>query len=147
MTNLAVGSVVVVFALAVLGCGSSRSASGKPSLNGLPKSLRAFVRSSISPTTGNTVDSYEIYGPGSRAALSEAASGGTLDEKGNGYYLLVLHGHLVANGPIPLGAAEPTGTTETLVWSPQSGVADLGITHSVPPAILRLHKLAAVTIS
>lgn len=144
MKIVALASALGAIMLALSACGSGGSAS---SLDTLPRPLRAFVHSTIAgSTTGNTVDSVTVYGPGSRAALVKAVSGDIVRERGDGYYLLVLHGHFVANGPLPPGAKPPTGTVETLVWSPQTGTADLGIPHELPPTIAKLHELAEITV-
>jgi|SRR5579862_4273263 len=143
----------IVFAVSACG-GSGHPAAGKPSLHALPRSLRAEVRSLIAGArrTRGTVKSVAVYGPGTHAALEQAAAADIVNdpEQKKDFYLLVLHGHFPgAYNPSPIGAPmPPPGKVETVVWSQQARRdTDDGIGDTVPPAVAKLHEIASITVS
>ena len=100
---------------------------------------------------GNSLQSIDVYGPGSRSALVKASSGDVVnpsatDIKNAPFYLFVLHGQFTCTDCSgPAGSKPPRGTIETFVWSPKGGGTDFGIGHSVPAAVGQLNLMAQIT--
>jgi len=127
-----------------------------PSLASLPRPVRRNVEFEIRvakhPVDPATVNTIEIYGPGTRTALNAAAGGGegvATWAPHKDYYLTVLHGHFVCNScSRPAGAATPTGPIEWFIWSsPTSGGSDFGLVRKLPRSMSRLHRLVRVRLS
>jgi hypothetical protein len=125
-----------------------------PSLANLPRAVRKNVKFEIRaakhPVDPATVNTIEVYGPGTRTALNAAAGGGegVAPWARKIYYLTVLHGHFVCDScSRPPGAATPRGSVEWFVWSsPTSGGSDFGLTRKLPRAVSRLHRLIRIRL-
>jgi hypothetical protein len=78
-----------------------------------------------------SVQTAQVFGPGSRFALVKAASGDLVQKiprERKGFYLIVLHGHFVCDSCTgPAGAKPPRGKIATSVWSPKAGGTDFGL--------------------
>jgi hypothetical protein len=155
MRTLAGATLLAAILVAASGCGGGQRGATtdaiqlrvSPSGARLPAGLVREIDSAR--TVGRSLRA-EVYGPGSRAALVKASSGDVVEEtaaeRGERFYLIVLHGHFVA-GSHPAGGTAPRGRIETRVWSRSQGVTDLGIGDRVPAAVRRLPEIAALTLS
>ena len=143
MRTFAPAAFVVAVLMTVSACASSSSSSAQ-----LPKSLRTFAQSFLTDRPNrHDVTEVDVYGPGSRAALNEAASGDIVTEnsreKHMRFYLLVIYGKFqMPSGP--LGGKPRGARIATSIWSPQEGETDDGVGNSPPAAMSSLHRLAVV---
>jgi hypothetical protein len=155
MKAFVAAALLAAIAVTAAGCGSSHRAATtdalhlhvSPSTSRIPPGLVQEIDSTRD--LGHVLRA-EVYGPGTRAAFVKASSGAVVQptgrEREERFYLIVLHGHFVANSHPP-GTKAPHGTIETQVWSRAEGVTDSGISDRLPAAAVKLHRLAALALS
>lgn len=152
MKRSARAALLAVVVLAATACtGGHKPGPHATGVSSLPKPVRkqlqSYVRAARHSTADTSVQTIEVYGPGSRTALVRASSGDVVEKSKGQYYLFVLHGHFICTDCSgPAGAKPPHGTIETYVWSPTAGGTDFGIANSLTPAISSLHRLALMTL-
>jgi hypothetical protein len=150
-------ALLVVVTLAASACGSGHHARQKVTsgLHGaayraLPQSLRVFIRSTLAKSRNGPTQEVDVYGPGTHAALEQAAMGDIVNDpdRKKDFYLIVQHGRYVCSDCSgPARAKPPHGTFETTVWSPKRGGTDWGLAGGLPASMSSLHPIAVITLS